>query len=293
MGRALLSPFGALLAEIRDEPRSARSARTASPAAAARPGLEADLRIETRVVSSPPRLRPSMARVFWTSSLLFHAVGIVLLIVLPLLRSDVLPAPVHEAHAFFAAPASFAVPVPPPPPAAARVPLRSAARPDVPANRPAPTSFAAVSNVPVPAAAATDPAPAALVEDAHPAAGEPGGTPGGLPGGIVGGVVGSVAPPPAPVLPVRVGGEIRQPKKIRDVSPIYPDLAVAAHVKGAVILECLVSPQGRVTDVKLMRGIPLLNESAMAAVKQWMYTPTLKDGVPVSVILTVTVKFDL
>jgi len=92
---------------------------------------------------------------------------------------------------------------------------------------------------------------------------------------------------------VRVGGEIREPKKIRHVSPVYPDLAVAAHVHGSVILECIVSPQGLVTDVKLVRGIPLLNTSAMDAVKQWAYTPTLKDGVPVPVILTVTVRFDL
>jgi Gram-negative bacterial TonB protein C-terminal len=39
--------------------------------------------------------------------------------------------------------------------------------------------------------------------------------------------------------------------------------------------------------------VPILNDSAISAVKQWLYTPTLKDGVPVSVILTVTVKFDL
>jgi periplasmic protein TonB len=297
MGRALLSPFGALLAEIREEPQPARSARAESPAPAPRPGLEPDLRIETRVVSGPQRLTPARGRVLWAASLLFHAVLIVLLIVVPLLRSDVLPSPMHQTHAFFAAPASLSVPVPPPPPAAApRVP-RSAARPSAPATRPAPARFTAPVDVPGPVvAAAAEAAPAAIVEDAHAAAGEPGvpgGTAGGLPGGIVGGVVGSVAPPPAPVAPVRVGGEIREPKKIRHVSPIYPDLAVAAHVKGTVILECLVSPQGRVTDVRLMRGIPLLNESAMDAVKQWMYTPTLKDGIPVPVILTVTVRFDL
>jgi len=299
MGRALLSPFGALLAEIREEPPTVRSARGESPAPAPRPGLEPDLRIETRVVSGPQRLTPARGRVLWAASLLFHAVLIVLLIVVPLLRSDVLPAPVHQTHAFFAAPASLAVPVPPPPPAAApRVALRSAARPSAPANRPAPARFTAPVDVPGPVvAAAAGPAPAEIVEDAHPAAGEPGGVPGGtaggLPGGIVGGVVGSVAPPPAPVVPVRVGGEIREPKKIRHVSPVYPDLAVAAHVHGSVILECIVSPQGLVTDVKLVRGIPLLNTSAMDAVKQWAYTPTLKDGVPVPVILTVTVRFDL
>ena len=297
MGRALLSPFGALLAEIREEPRPLRGPASPVAVAAARPRLEPELRIETRVVSSPPRLTPAMGHVLWAASLLFHAAIIVLLIVVPLLRSDVLPTPVHETRAFFAAPASLAVPLPPPPPAAApRAPLRSASRPSAPVSRPATPSFTAPVEVPEPAVAA-DPGLAATVEDTHAGPGEaggvPGGTAGGLPGGVVGGVVGAVPAPPAPVVPVRVGGEIREPKKIRHVSPIYPDLAVAAHVKGTVILECLVSPQGRVTDVKLMHGIPLLNESAMDAVKQWMYTPTLKDGVPVPVILTVTVRFDL
>jgi protein TonB len=116
---------------------------------------------------------------------------------------------------------------------------------------------------------------------------------GGVPGGIVGGVVGGVPESPAASAPVRVGGEIREPKKIRHASPVYPELAVAARVHGSVILACIVSPQGLVTDVRLVRGIPLLNTAAIDAVKQWMYTPTLKDGVPVPVILTVTVRFDL
>ena len=46
-------------------------------------------------------------------------------------------------------------------------------------------------------------------------------------------------------------------------------------------------------DTKILRGIPLLNESALAAVRQWVYTPTLLNGVPVPVIMTVTVNFRL
>jgi periplasmic protein TonB len=60
-----------------------------------------------------------------------------------------------------------------------------------------------------------------------------------------------------------------------------------------VVLECTVSPMGKVTAVTVVRGIPLLNEAAMAAVKQWIYTPTLRDGVPVPIIMTVTVRFGL
>jgi periplasmic protein TonB len=54
-----------------------------------------------------------------------------------------------------------------------------------------------------------------------------------------------------------------------------------------------VSPLGRVTRVTVVKSIPLLDQAAMEAVKQWVYTPTLKDGVPVPVILTVTVQFGL
>jgi protein TonB len=64
-------------------------------------------------------------------------------------------------------------------------------------------------------------------------------------------------------------------------------------VQGIVILECTISPQGRVTDVKILRGIPLLDAAAVEAVKQWVYSPTLLNGVPVPVIMTVTVNFKL
>ena len=65
------------------------------------------------------------------------------------------------------------------------------------------------------------------------------------------------------------------------------------RVQGVVILECTISPQGKVTNVTVLRGIPLLDASAIEAVKQWVYTPTLLNGVPVPVIMTVTVNFRL
>jgi TonB family protein len=98
----------------------------------------------------------------------------------------------------------------------------------------------------------------------------------------------------APAVPVRVGGEIREPRKTRHVNPMYPREAVAARVQGVVVLECTISPQGKVVAVKILRSVgPLLDESAVAAVKQWEYTPTLLNGVAVPVIMTVTVNFKL
>ena len=93
--------------------------------------------------------------------------------------------------------------------------------------------------------------------------------------------------------PVRVGGQIKEPKKIKNVNPVYPDIARQARVQGVVIMECVISPQGAVTTCKNLRGIPLLDQAAMDAVKQWTYSPTLLNGVPVPVIMTVTVNFKL
>lgn len=77
------------------------------------------------------------------------------------------------------------------------------------------------------------------------------------------------------------------------MSPVYPAEAIAARVQGVVILECTISPEGKVVTVKTLRGVPLLDEAAIEAVRQWEYTPTLLNGVPVPVIMTVTVKFKL
>jgi protein TonB len=123
--------------------------------------------------------------------------------------------------------------------------------------------------------------------------GVPGGVEGGVAGGVVGGVVGGLPDAPPPPEAVRVGGNIKEPKKLKTIDPAYPAIAKQARVQGIVILECTIDPQGRVRDVKVLRGIPLLDQSAIEAVKQWVYTPTLLNGVPVPVIMTVTVNFKL
>jgi len=113
--------------------------------------------------------------------------------------------------------------------------------------------------------------------------------------GIVGGIgsLSAPAPPPPPTAPVRVGGNISPPAKVTDVPPVYPPVAQAARVQGVVILEAVIGPSGRVTDVKVLRSVPLLDDAAIAAVRQWVYTPTLLNGVPIPVIMTVTVNFTM
>jgi TonB family protein len=100
-------------------------------------------------------------------------------------------------------------------------------------------------------------------------------------------------PRTVPLKALRVGGKVREPQKLRYVPPAYPDPAKEARVQGVVILEATISPEGKVTDVKILRGIPLLDEAAIEAVRQWVYTPTLLNGEPVPVIMTVTVNFRL
>jgi protein TonB len=92
---------------------------------------------------------------------------------------------------------------------------------------------------------------------------------------------------------VRVGGNIREPRKVRHVNPAYPDVAKQARVQGVIVLECLITAEGDVGRVTVLRGIPLLSQAAIDAVRQWRYAPTVVEGRPVPVILTVTVNFRL
>jgi periplasmic protein TonB len=99
--------------------------------------------------------------------------------------------------------------------------------------------------------------------------------------------------PPAPKQVYQVGGNIRPPQKIRDVAPRYPAMAQASRVEGIVILEALISEDGSVQNVRVLRGKPLLDDAATDAVRQWRFTPPLLNGQPVPVVMTVTVSFSL
>ena len=92
---------------------------------------------------------------------------------------------------------------------------------------------------------------------------------------------------------VRVGGAIKAPLKIRNVQPIYPPIAQSARVQGVVIIEATIDRRGKVTGSRVLRSVPLLDQAALDAVRQWEYEPTLVNGVAVPVIVTVTVNFTL
>jgi protein TonB len=101
-----------------------------------------------------------------------------------------------------------------------------------------------------------------------------------------------VTPPPPPTF-VRPGGVIREPRNLVHPAPIYPDIARQARVEGLVILEATIDERGEVTGARVLRSVPLLDNAALSAVRQWRYTPTLLNGVPVRVLMTITFNFRL
>ena len=101
-------------------------------------------------------------------------------------------------------------------------------------------------------------------------------------------------PPPPDEGPIRVGGQIKEPRKTKEVKPVYPEIARKARIEGVVILEITVDKQGNVKDVKVLRPLPMgLTEAAVDAVRQWKYEPSTLNGRPVEVLVTVTVRFSL
>ncbi len=104
---------------------------------------------------------------------------------------------------------------------------------------------------------------------------------------------------PVPLLlaqeePVAAGSDgVPVPKKTRFVQPTYPPDALAKGVRGIVILDLVVSAQGKVESTTVVRSVPGLDEAAIAAARQWEYEPTKVSGKPVRVRLTVPITFSL
>jgi len=78
-----------------------------------------------------------------------------------------------------------------------------------------------------------------------------------------------------------------------DVRPVYPPLAQAGRVEGTVVLEAVINERGTIERIKVLRSVPLLDAAAVDAVRQWRYTPTLLNGVPVGVLMTIYITFSV
>ncbi|HEY1757187.1 MAG TPA: energy transducer TonB [Bryobacteraceae bacterium] len=94
--------------------------------------------------------------------------------------------------------------------------------------------------------------------------------------------------------PVPVGGNVQNAKLLKHPSPTYPAIAKAARIQGAVVLQAIIGKDGAVRNLKVTSAAsPLLVPSAMDAVKQWVYRPTLLNQEPVEVITEITIVFSL
>jgi protein TonB len=185
----------------------------------------------------------------------------------------------------------YAAAPPPPPPTPAAAPKPAAPKPETP--KPVPVRSAemtAPTVIPekIPEPLAQPEAPLEGVEG-----GVEGGVPGGVPGGVIGGVVGGTGPGTGDE-PLRVGGDVKAPQLVNRVEPGYPEAARKARMEGVVILEAIITANGNVEDVKVLKSMnPLLDAAATRAVQQWKYRPATLNGRAVRVYLTVTVTFNL
>ena len=229
----------------------------------------------------------------WTMgvSLIGQAVLVGLAIVLPLVTTEALP---HTGLATMW--------LPPTPPPARRAPPTAQ-----PIRRPAHVSNlnAAMAPARIPERVATidEPAPPA---DRDNYGGVPGGTGDPLQRGstMIGGMGLQLAPPPPPpaapkpaapasVPRIRVGGMLQNGKLISAPQPVYPAIARAARISGTVRLQAVIARDGAIMDLRLVSGHPLLVAAAMAAVRQWVFRPTLLNSEPVEVATDITVNFTL
>ena len=101
-------------------------------------------------------------------------------------------------------------------------------------------------------------------------------------------------PEPPSASPVKVGGDVRAPRIIHQVPPVYPVLVRKAGIQGMVVLEAIINKLGYVTDVKVIGSLnTLCDQAAMDAVRQWRFEPGTRDDVPVDVIYSLTIRFQL
>lgn len=208
-----------------------------------------------------------------------HLLVLFVVFVIPLTANLVLPVITVELPEYVKL-----APMPPPPEVAVSTPRRT------------------IDTAPAPQTAPTS-APPTILDGPEPPAYAPPAIPGAIPGistsgSGLGTSIGEPAAPPPPEPPkqkgpVRVADLPVPPRKITDARPIYPEIARQARREGTVVMEAVLDTSGRVTQLRVIQSVALLDQAAMDAVRQWRYTPTTLGGHPVSVLMTITIRFQL
>jgi len=214
-------------------------------------------------------------------SVLIHATALAGLLVVPLLVGSRPPSP---ATTLIATLATLAPPPPPPPapPKAPPAPARPTRRLTTGLIEPA--RFVAPVAIP----------DAISEEQPGDGWGVEGGVPGGIPGGIVGGLPESPRMAAATETePLRVAEGRSEAIPIVRVNPVYPDAAVRARVQGKVLIDALIDVEGRPVELRVLRGVPLLENAALEAVRKWRWRPYLWAGQAVPFWVSITVDFKL
>jgi periplasmic protein TonB len=146
--------------------------------------------------------------------------------------------------------------------------------------------------------------PPTIVMQDHDPIGDPGAPAGpeipGLPEGptVPGGLTApdsrsGPTPPPASTERIRISSRVEAAMLIHRVEPIYPRLAIQTRREGSVELHAVISTEGSIQSLEVLSGEPLLIQSALAAVREWRYRPTILDGQPVEVDTHITVVYTL
>jgi periplasmic protein TonB len=211
-----------------------------------------------------------------------QALILAVLILIPLIYTEALPKAMLSTLLIAPPPP----PPPPPPPAAVKTVVKPVARLIQAGKLMQPRA------IPKEVAVFKE---AELPPDVIPSAG-PGGVFGGIPGGNMIAAAGPAAPaPPKPTAPARIkqGGNVTAASIITQTRPVYPPLARQARIQGNVVLHAIIDKDGKVAQLEVISGHPLLVQAALDAVRQWRYKPTLLNGDPVEVDTTITVTFTM
>ena len=101
-------------------------------------------------------------------------------------------------------------------------------------------------------------------------------------------------PPSEPQGPIHVGGDVKAPEKVFSPQPAYTEIARKARIQGVVIVQAIIDKQGNVTNVKVLKGLPMgLDQAAVESIKTWKFKPATLNGKPVDVYYNLTVNFTL